>query len=244
MPVQVFISYSHTDTELRAELEEHLAPLQTEGHVTTWTDRRISPGETWETAIDDALETAEIVLLLVSSSFLASDYRQGVELKRALKRHGAGEARVIPVIVRPCDWHTTPFAELQVLPRDGKPGTTWTNRDEAWLDVVRGIREEVTPDAPAKRPETLEPALAERSIGERKIAPTRLTHAAATLFGRDDELARLDAAWDDPDVHVITLVAWGGVGKTSLVAKWVAERLSRDVRPPEGRRVERMISDN
>ncbi len=154
MPVHVFVSYSHSDDESRAQLEEHLAQLRREGHVEAWTDRRIPPGSEWGTAIDDALEAAEIVLLLVSSSFLASDYCNDVELERALARHEAGTARVIPVIVRPCDWTTASFAKLQALPRDGKPVSRWEDCDEAWLDVVRGIRKTVMrPAATAGAPD-------------------------------------------------------------------------------------------
>ncbi len=144
MAVKVFVSYSHADDGLRAQLEEHFAQLRREGRIEAWTDRRIPPGGEWGAAIDEALEAAEIVLLLVSASFLDSDYCNDVELERALARHEAGTARVIPVIVRPCDWLTASFGKLQALPRDGKPVTGWEDRDEAWLDVVRGLRKQVT----------------------------------------------------------------------------------------------------
>ena len=86
------------------------------------------------------MEKADLILLLVSPAFLASDYCYDVETARALERHALGEARAIPVIVRPCDWASAPFADLQALPRDGQAVTTWANRDEAWLDVTRGLR--------------------------------------------------------------------------------------------------------
>lgn len=101
---------------------------------------KISAGTEWKDQIDARLDSADLILLLVSPDFLASDYCYDVELQRALERHIAGEARVIPIIVRPVDWHEAPFAKLQALPRDGKPISTWARRDEAYKDVVTGIR--------------------------------------------------------------------------------------------------------
>ncbi len=138
--LDLFISYAHEDEALRAELEQHLAALKREGEIRPWHDREIAAGDEWRGQIDDRLESADLILLLVSSAFLDSDYCFDVEAMRALERHAKGEARVIPVIVRPCDWQGSPFAELQGLPQDGKPVTTWANRDEAWLDVAQGLR--------------------------------------------------------------------------------------------------------
>ncbi len=142
--LDLFISYAHEDEPLRAELAQHLAALEREGRIRPWFDREIAAGDAWGDQIDDRLEAADLILLLVSSAFRASDYCFGVETTRALERPAKGEARVIPVIARPCDWQGSPFAELQALPKDGKPVTTWANRDQAWLDVARGLRAAVT----------------------------------------------------------------------------------------------------
>ena len=139
-PIEVFFSYSHKDEELRNDLEEHLALMKRQGIVATWHDRRITPGAEWSDEIDSRLELSRLILLLVSSSFLASDYCYGKEMSLALERHFRGEVLVIPVIVRPVDWRSAPFARIQGLPLDGKPVTSWTNRDEAWTDVAQGIR--------------------------------------------------------------------------------------------------------
>ncbi len=138
--LEVFVSYAREDESLRAELDQHLSLLVRQGWIRPWHQREIAAGDEWRGQIDERLGAADLILLLVSSSFLGSDYCFDVESRRALERHVRGEARVIPVIVRPCDWATAPFAELQPLPEDGKPVTTWDNRDEAWLDVVRGLR--------------------------------------------------------------------------------------------------------
>ena len=142
-PIRLFYSYSHQDEELRKELENHLSLLRRKGLIAGWHDRMIGAGEEWKGAIDKNLEEAQVILLLVSSSFLASDYCWDVDTKRAIERHDRGEAGVIPVILRPCDWHGAPFGKIQALPRDGKAVTSWDNRDEAFTDVALGIRRAV-----------------------------------------------------------------------------------------------------
>jgi hypothetical protein len=97
----------------------------------------------WEAEIVGHLEEASIILPLISADFIASDYCYGVEMKRAMERHERGDAVVIPVILRPCDWHALPIGRLQAVPRNGKPVSTWINRDEAMTDIVRGIRMQV-----------------------------------------------------------------------------------------------------
>ncbi len=139
-PIEVFFSYAHEDEALRDELAKQLKLLQRQGTISTWYDRGIGAGQEWAGQIDEHLESAGIILLLVSPDFLASDYCWDVETKRAMERHEARQARVIPVILRPCDWTSAPFGQLQALPKDAKPITSWTNRDEAFLDVARSIR--------------------------------------------------------------------------------------------------------
>jgi hypothetical protein len=139
-PLRLFYSYSHKDEALRDELETHLAILKRQGLIAPWHDRRIEPGTDWAGAIDSNLEEADILLLLVSADFIASPYCYEKEMQRALARHHASQARVIPIILRETDFEGAPFEELQALPRDAKPVTEWENRDKAWTDVVRGIR--------------------------------------------------------------------------------------------------------
>jgi hypothetical protein len=140
MALRLFFSYSHQDESLRDELEKHLAILKHQGIVTTWHDRRLRAGEFLQQAIDARLDEADVVLLLVSPDFLASDYCYGREMRRALERHDKGQAVVIPVILRPCDWQEAPFGRLLALPKDGKPVTKFRDPDEAFLEVTRAIR--------------------------------------------------------------------------------------------------------
>jgi hypothetical protein len=141
--VELFYSYAHEDEPLREALEAHLSVLRRERVITAWHDRMIEPGSDWDGRIDEHINSAGIILLLVSADFINSSYCFDVEARRALDRHEAGEARVVPVILRPCDWQETPIRRLQALPRGGKPITTWANMDEALCDVARGIRKVV-----------------------------------------------------------------------------------------------------
>jgi len=136
----LFFSYSHKDEALRNELETHLSMLKREGLIEAWHDRKILAGDELNGVIDAKLDSAEVVLLLISPDFLASNYCYDVEVKRAMERHARGACRVIAIILRPCDWKNTPFAKLLVTPKDGKPITKWPNQDEAFLDVVQQIR--------------------------------------------------------------------------------------------------------
>lgn len=139
--VKLFFSYSHNDEGLRKEMEKHLGALKRQGVIEAWHDHNIDAGEEWKTSINENLNVAEIILLLISADFLDSDYCYEIEMKRALERHERNEAVVVPVILRPVDWQGAPFGKLQALPKDAKPITTWSNQDEAFKSVADGIRE-------------------------------------------------------------------------------------------------------
>jgi hypothetical protein len=138
--VEIFFSYAHEDTALRDKLATHLVMMQRNGLITTWYDQDINAGEDWQHAINTHLLMAEIILLLVSPDFLASDYCYSVEVQRAMDRQSRNQAGVIPVILRHTDWHQAPFGVLQALPTGAKPVKSWSNKDEALLDVVKGIK--------------------------------------------------------------------------------------------------------
>jgi tetratricopeptide (TPR) repeat protein len=139
-PVRVFYSYAHADEVLRNELARHLRLLQRQGIITSWHDRNITAGSPWKDMIDQHLEDAQVILLLISPDFLASDYCYDIEMRRALERHAKDEARVIPIHLCPVDWQGAAFAALQALPTDARPVTTWANRDEAFKNIAEGIR--------------------------------------------------------------------------------------------------------
>ncbi len=138
--VPLFYSYAHEDETLLDQLNTHLALLKRQSIISGWHPRDISAGSNRTTEIDNQLATARIILLLVSPAFIASDYCYGVEMQQAMQRHTAGTARVIPVLLRPCDWEAAPFGELIALPKNKKPVTQWSNRDAAFTEIVKVIR--------------------------------------------------------------------------------------------------------
>ncbi len=152
-PRKLFISYSHADTALLAILRTHLKPLERNGVITPWFDGYLIPGDDIDARVRSALERAELVALLVSPDFLASDYCYDVEMRTAVARHQSGYARVVPIIVRECQWQAAPFGRLVAIPTDGKPimSARWPDKDEAWTIVARGI-EAAARFSPAARP--------------------------------------------------------------------------------------------
>ncbi len=141
---------------LRAELDKHFALLKRQGLLDLWTDHRILPGQEIDSTVSEALENADIVLLLISADFIASDYCFSVEMHRAMERHARSECVVVPIIARPCDWKTAPFGKLKALPTDGRPITKWPSTDDALEDIVRQVRallERVAREGPAAPPQ-------------------------------------------------------------------------------------------
>jgi hypothetical protein len=145
MPVTIFFCYAREDEALLNKLKTHLTPLQRQELIDVWYDRDIRAGTEWEQEIKVHLNAAQLILLLVSPDFMDSDYCYGVEMQRALERRQRGEAEVIPIILRPVDWHGGPLGGLQALPTDGKPvkGPDWYDLDTALYDVTKGIRKVV-----------------------------------------------------------------------------------------------------
>ncbi|GAB4568468.1 MAG: hypothetical protein Tsb0020_21950 [Haliangiales bacterium] len=139
-PLRLFYSCAHADEGRRARLEVHLTLLQRQGAIAAWHDRRVEPGSDWRADIDHHLEHADIILMLISADFMASDYCWGVESERAMARHQAGEARVVPIVLRTCDWQSAPFGTLQALPTGGLPVSRWSDEDDAWADITSAIR--------------------------------------------------------------------------------------------------------
>jgi hypothetical protein len=142
-PVKVFCSYSHHDVSLWLEFKSHLSPMERTGLIEVWSDQAIPAGTEWEPQIYNKLESAHVILLLVSSFFVASDYCYSNEMKRALERHRAGHARVIPILVRPVDVDGTSIAELQMLPSGKQPVTGFMDPHPGWAAVAAKLRETV-----------------------------------------------------------------------------------------------------
>jgi hypothetical protein len=139
-PLRVFLSYSHRDAQLCERFLVHLSQLRRQGLIEPWHDRRITAGGEWADVIDERLNAAHLIVLLVSADFLASDYCNDIEMARAIERGKKGEARVVPVILKPCDWETSRLAGFQVLPKNGKPVVDWETNDHGFNDAVQGLR--------------------------------------------------------------------------------------------------------
>ena len=138
--MKAFISYSHKDSEYLDRLHTHLATLKREGKITAWYDREILPGDKLHTEIESQLCKSKLFLALVSPDFIASKYCYEKEVQTALKMHEEKKCRVIPIIVEPCDWQSTPLKALKAVPRDGKPISEWANKNTAFLDVITELR--------------------------------------------------------------------------------------------------------
>jgi len=179
----IFFSYSHRDETWRNELEIHLQALQRQGLIDTWHDRCLLPGDDVDRGISEYLESASIILLLVSPYFIASDYCYDVEMTRALQRHEAGEARVIPVILEPCVWQDLPFGKLLATPTDGKPVSKHPNPHDAFVDIVKALRR----------------ALPDKETQQRQPEPASMSRTAVEL-PRSSNL-RIRKEFTDEDRH-------------------------------------------
>ncbi|MDQ3744739.1 MAG: tetratricopeptide repeat protein [Acidobacteriota bacterium] len=208
-PVEVVYSYAREDEALRDELVKHLANLRRRGLIANWYDRDISAGKEWEVEIKEHLDKAGIILLLISPDFMDSDYCNDVEVTRAMERHEAGDARVIPVLLRPVDWEGAPFSHLNALPSNGQPVTSWPDRDEAFLDITKGIKK----------------ALQELSGASGNVAVSDIPRPPKVGFiprhyeNGDSIVRRLQEELAPHKNQLVALWGAGGVGKTTLTAE-------------------------
>jgi tetratricopeptide (TPR) repeat protein len=192
--------------------------------ITNWHDRKIAAGTEWNGEIDEHLNTAQVILLLISPSFMSSNYCYDLEVTRAMERHKAGEAIVIPVFLRPVMWKGAPFGELQGLPTDSKPVTNWSNRDKAFLDIAEGIRKAVETSSPDVLSVMETAAIAAPvSLPSIIFRPLLVDFVARrNPEGRDIvELLRDELVPEGN--RVIVLWGGGGVGKTTLAIQAARE---------------------
>jgi len=139
-PLRIFCGYAHEDHVLFQQLKTALTVLIRQDAVSVWHYGDLLPGAQWEREIERELNTADIILLLISPAFMASDYCWSKEMHWAIARHSTGEARVIPILLKPTPgWKTTPLGALQALPKMAKPIMTWNNCDQAFANIAKGI---------------------------------------------------------------------------------------------------------
>ena len=226
-PVEVFYSYAHEDRVLRQRLENHLKVLQRQGLIGQWTDRLIAPGTDWDREINEHLDSAAIILLLLSEYFLASDYIDGVEMRRAFERVGGEGVRVIPVILRECLWRDDQrLASLEPLPRNRRPVAGWRDRAAAFAEVasgIKGVAQELVPRGvygvatsiplPANAGPRIEALPAVWNVPQRRD-PAFIDQEAILA-----ELAQY-LAEQRAGGSIVAVVGPPGVGKTSLVTEF------------------------
>ncbi len=211
MAYEVFISYSHQDQALRTELDKHLSNLKRQNIITSWYDGNIIPGTELEPEIMKRLQHAQIILLLVSADFMASDFCYSIEMKEAIARHDANQARVIPILLRPTDWQGAPFSKLKMLPTDAKAVTRWPTLDDAFVDVLKGIRAAI--DDLASKGQSSKPSPTKRNI----------PYERNPLFtGREEILERLHTALRAGKTTALTqaISGMGGIGKTQTAVEY------------------------
>lgn len=229
----VFISYSHKDEEWKDRLITHLGVLEQEGILDLWDDRRIEVGEDWKPEIEKAINQASIAILMISANFLTSKFILSEEVPKLLARREKEGVRVIPLIVKPCAWTQVKWlSKIQARPKDGKPLSArrapQADADlAAFANEIAASVKRVGVGAKHASP------LHAMTIPPDKISLAKLPSTSSDLFGREKELKELDKAWDNPQINVVSLVAWGGVGKSALVNKWLSQMAADNYRGAE-----------
>src|SRR5436305_6385539 len=203
--IEVFYCYAPEDQALRVELEKYLVALKFDHSIRDWD---IPIGAGWMQAVNVHFGTANIILLLISSSFIDLYYRYIVEMRRALECHKQGEAWVIPIILRPVYWEGTPIASLSALPTGGEPIMSWSNRDAAFTDVSKGIRKVIQEVIPASTNDKMLEKTDQESYSHYETIDTSEVIA---LFKRIMD--------NDGHIRVLRLIGEAKMGKSHLLAK-------------------------
>lgn len=220
----VFINYSHKDEAWKDKLVTHLSKLQNEGLLDVWDDRRIGSGEDWYKEIGHSIAKASVIVLLISADYLTSNFIMSDQVPRLLERREKEGLRIIPVIIRPCSWQRIEWlSQLQALPREGR---SISGGDVSKIDAdMAAIAEEIA--------DIMESGVILEKDQNRKISLAKLPSTSPELFGREKELKFLDEAWENPKINIVSLVAWGGVGKTALINSWLSKMSDEHYRGAE-----------
>ncbi|MDQ1351764.1 MAG: hypothetical protein QG657_2069, partial [Acidobacteriota bacterium] len=206
---KVFISYSHKDEEWKDRVMTHLGVLENENILKLWNDRDIGIGADWFPVIEKELNNACVVIMLITANFLTSQFILRTEVPQILQRRETEGILVVPVIVEPCPWQAVQWlSAMQLFPKDGKPLSTLKKpkADSELANLALKIQETAVPPG---------------HLSGDPISLYKLPVTGDRLFGREKELKILDDAWADCQTDILTLVAWGGVGKTALVNQWL-----------------------
>lgn len=225
---RVFISYSRANKDRKERLVKHLSALKADGTISLWHDGCIEAGELWRDELERAMSESEVALFLVSADFLASPFCQDVEVPRMLERHRTEGVLIVPIIVDYCEWQPVErISRFEVLPDDGEPVPAQRPHSKAWTQVATALRKRLENKPPGKKPP------ATRAVKESEQEPPKLSllellqrmpGESGDLFGREEALGWLDAAYNDSQTGVLALYGFGGVGKSALVRHWLETR--------------------
>ncbi|HZF10577.1 MAG TPA: toll/interleukin-1 receptor domain-containing protein [Thermoanaerobaculia bacterium] len=215
-PSPVFVSYSHKDKKWLEDLRTMLAPDIRDGVVDVWWDGAIKPSQRWREEIQAALDSARVAVFLVSPNFLASDFIVKEELSYLLDAARRRRVKILWALLAPCRYEGTPLRDLQALHDLARPLSSL--RGAARGNVLKAICEGIAEVVGAST-STDEGA---RSLSATPIDIDRMPLPTGSYFvGRQREITRLDRAWKDSGTHVLTFVAFGGVGKSTLISQWL-----------------------
>jgi len=242
----VFISYSHKDEEWKDRVVTHLRVLQMQDMLDVWDDRRIEAGDEWRAEIENALNAASVAVLLISANFLTSKFILDEEVPRLLERRAKQGVRVIPLIVKPCAWTQVKWlSPILARPKDGR-ALSAGNENQIDADLAALANEIAAIIKRADKTFEVSETSQVWKIAPDKVSLAKLPSTSPDLFGRENELAALDAAWSGRETrfsrreengflktNVLTLVAWGGVGKSALVNKWLSQIAAENYRGAE-----------
>ncbi|MCK4760824.1 MAG: TIR domain-containing protein [Candidatus Aminicenantes bacterium] len=221
----IFISYSHQDEKWKDLLVKHLKVLEKEGLSAVWYDDKIEKGAYWQAEIETAIKNAQVAVLLISTDFLTSDFINRVEVPQILKRRQKEGLWVYPVIAEPCAWEQVKWlSAMQLAVKEPLAGQDEVEIDKKLAALTNKIGDDFKKGkGVATRPgETRFYPLPAQDVDTSKLPIT-----GSDLFGREKQLAILDNAWVDSTTGVVTVIAWGGVGKSALINKWL-NRLAKD----------------
>ncbi len=210
----IFISHADEDQGFLDELTQHLSSLMRDGSAQYYHRYQISAGSEWKEQVRKKLYVADIILLLVSASFIASDYCYGEEAAFAMIQQKNGKARVIPIIVRPVEWKRLIFGSLKSLP-EGKAVSMWLHREEALADIVRGVRATID-DLKSKV------RIVTQSIGK-PLPLWNVPYWQSPFFtGRDEILVNLYRAFTSSEMpmSIQALSGLAGMGKTQVAVEY------------------------
>jgi tetratricopeptide (TPR) repeat protein len=220
----LFISYSHKDEEWKDLLVTQLGVLSQQGFLDLWDDRRIVAGDNWQEEIEQAINAASLAVLLISANFLTSKFILEEEIPRLLTRRAKEGVRVIPLMIKHCAWKTVGWlSQMQVRPKDARPLSAG-NANQVDIDLAElagEIYRLLGRDNSSSEAKGFVP------LPPQKISISRMPVNSPNLFGRDQELELLDRAWRDAETNIVSIIAWGGVGKSALISYWL-RRIEKD----------------